>query len=273
MTRPLPTLGAALCIPDLAAHRDWLIAGQRDLELQDFIETDLLDGDWRDAVAAAHDLLGTYPGRLGIHGPFWGFAIDTRDPAVRSVVQHRLMQGLDVCAALRATHMVVHSPFTTWDSNNLPLYPTARADKIARTMATLNDAVHRAEDLGVTLVIENIEDKDPIDRVELARAFNSPAVAVSLDTGHAHYAHGTTGAPPVDYFVTAAGAHLAHVHIQDADGHADRHWAPGKGNVNWHAVFAALAAAPANPRLVLELNDARQIRAGADHLIGLGLAK
>ena len=46
------------------------------------------------------------------------------------------------------------------------------------------------------LVVANIEDKDPMDRVTLARSFGSPAVKVSVDTGHANYAHGSTGAPP-----------------------------------------------------------------------------
>ncbi|TGQ48799.1 sugar phosphate isomerase/epimerase, partial [Mesorhizobium sp. M1C.F.Ca.ET.212.01.1.1] len=77
---------------------------------------------------------------------------------------------------------------------------------------TLRDAVKRAEDIGCTMVLENIEDKDPHIRVALADSFKSPAVAVSIDTGHAYYAHGSTGAPPVDYFVHAAGNRLQHVH-------------------------------------------------------------
>jgi sugar phosphate isomerase/epimerase len=79
------------------------------------------------------------------------------------------MQGLDVCAHLQATQMVIHSPFTTWDYNNLDLYPEARAAVVERAHATLQGVVRRAEDLGVVLVIENIEDKDPHARVELAR--------------------------------------------------------------------------------------------------------
>ena len=63
---------------------------------------------------------------------------------------------------------------------------------------------------------------------------------LSIDTGHANYAHGSTGGPPVDYFVHAAGDMLHHVHLQDTDGYADRHWNPGEGNVSWPAVFRAL---------------------------------
>jgi hypothetical protein len=66
-----------------------------------------------------------------------------------------------------------------------------------------------------------------LDRLDLARSFDSAAVKLSIDTGHAHNAHCDQGAVPVDYFVVAAGEWLAHVHLQDTDGFADRHWAPG----------------------------------------------
>jgi sugar phosphate isomerase/epimerase len=66
---------------------------------------------------------------------------------------------------------------------------------------------------------------------------------------------------------------LAHVHLQDADGYADRHWAPGKGTIHWHAVFAALKQIDAKPRLVLELADHRQIRDAANWLIAQGLGR
>ena len=273
MNRPLPLIGAALYIHDLEELAPWLIEGHRDVEIQDFFMVELLEGDWQAAVDHARRLLDGHTGRKGIHGPFWGWSVATPDPDVRAVVQKRLRQGLDACAALGATQMVVHSPYTTWNYNNLDKDFGARTRMIEYCHASMGDAVRQAEDHGITLVLENIEDKDPVDRLHLANSFNSPAVAVSIDTGHAHYAHGTTGAPPVDYYVLAAGERLAHVHVQDADGYADRHWAPGKGTVNWNAVFAALATLPQEPHLVLELADNSQLRQGADWLIAQGLAR
>jgi sugar phosphate isomerase/epimerase len=133
--------------------------------------------------------------------------------------------------------------------------------------------VRRAEALGVTLVIENIEDKDPMDRVTLARSFGSDAVKVSVDTGHANYAHGSTGAPPPDFFIGAAGGLLDHVHIQDTDGYADRHWVPGEGNIRWPTVFAAIAGTGTRARLMIEIRDKARIREAADFLARAGLAR
>ncbi|MDQ9782790.1 hypothetical protein RF094_08785, partial [Serratia marcescens] len=90
---------------------------------------------------------------------------------------------------------------------------------------------------------------------------------------HANYAHHSTGAPPVDYYVDAAGDMLTHVHLQDTDGYADRHWAPGEGNIRWIGVFRALAKLSSNPRLILELRNHEHVKAGAAYLASLGVAQ
>lgn len=275
MTQPpsLPVLGAALPLDGLRRHRDWILDKQRDLEIQDFFWAEVLNSDWTPLADSIRKELDGYRGRLGIHGPFWGFTIDSLDPDVRDVVRKRMMQGLDVCAALGATQMVIHSPYTTWDANNLDSLPGEAERTVQRVHDTLHAAVRRAEDMGVVLAIENIEDKDPHQRVALARSFDSPAVRVSVDTGHANYAHGSTGAPPVDFYVTAAGEMLNHVHLQDTDGHADRHWNPGEGNIAWRAVFQALGRIRSNPRLILEVRNKDTLLAGAAYLESLGVAQ
>ena len=269
----LPLLGAAMPLDALEAHRDWIIADQRDLELQDFITADVLNGDWRPLVHRARTLLDGYAGRLGIHGPFWGLSLANPDPDMRALVTRRMEQGLEICEAVGATQMVIHSPYSTWMHHNLDGVPNARQNVVDLVHATLDPIISRAEAANVTMVLENIEDKDPDARCDLARSFDSSAVKVSIDTGHAHYAHGSTGAPPVDYFVHRAGDLLEHIHIQDADGYADRHWAVGRGTVNWHAVFTAIAKLESEPRLIMEIRDKAGIVPSAEYLSSLQLAR
>jgi sugar phosphate isomerase/epimerase len=268
-----PLIGACLPVRALRGHLDWLLDEQRDLEIQSFHEGSVLNGDWRSLVAEARDLLQDHRGRLGIHGPFRGFSIATQDEDVRAVVAKRMDQALDVAAALGATQVVIHSPFTTWDANNLDKEVAGREGVIGCVHACIGPAVKRAEALGVTFVIENIEDKNPADRRALAESFCSPAVKLSVDTGHAYYAHASTGAPPVDYFVLAAEGMLDHVHLQDADGHADRHWRPGVGTMRWEALFDALARIGGAPRLVLEMRDPADVLPGWTWLEALGVAR
>ena len=114
-----------------------------------------MNGDWRSQADAARRLLEGYTGRLGIHGPFWGFSIATKDPDVRNVVRQRLEQGLDVCEALGATQMVIHSPYTTWDYNNLANVSGSTALLAECVHDCIASAVRRAESQGVVLVMEN----------------------------------------------------------------------------------------------------------------------
>ncbi|RMH49133.1 MAG: sugar phosphate isomerase/epimerase [Alphaproteobacteria bacterium] len=272
MAEPL-VIGASLTVDGLGRWRDWLWEVDRDLELQSFHAAAVLDGDWRPLADRARALLAGYRGRIGIHGPFLGFTIHSADPAVRAVAARRIDQGLDVCAHLGATQMVIHSPYTTWDSENLDNYPATRARVIEAVHATLGRAVQRAGTLGVEIVIENISDSQPMDRLILAESFGAAAVAVSLDTGHAHWAHRRLGAPAVDRHVQMVARRLRHVHLQDSDGAADRHWCPGEGSVPWAAVLRALVALPHRPRLVMELRDDAQLKAGLAHLAATGLAR
>ena len=255
MTQTPPVIGACLPVEEIPNYRDWLFDKDRDLEIQSFTQAAVLDGDWRPLAEEAVRLLDGHKGRRGIHGPFWGLSLSSPDPEIQRVVSDRILQGLEVCEALGATQMVLHSPFTHWTVNNFPRYDAWRNGVWDSMTKTLKIGVKRAEDLGVTIVLENIEDPDPSDRVAFVRDYASPALRVSIDTGHAECARGMHGAPPVDYFVRAAADTLHHVHLQDCDGYADRHWAPGQGTIRWHSVFRALSDIDAHPHLVLELRD------------------
>lgn len=270
MTLPLP--GAALSLDMLALNRDWVLADARDVELQSFALAQVLDGDMGPLIDRARGLLDGHAGRRGLHGPFMGFAIDCPDPDIVAVIRRRMLACLSACARLGADQMVIHSPLTAWDHAGQQAEPARAVIQVERVRHVLAPVIARAEDQGVTLVIENVEDIDPAHRVRLAAALDSPAVAVSLDTGHALFAQRMWGAPAPQDFVAAAGARLAHVHLQDGDGLADRHWHPGQGVIDWPAVLAALAALPGPaPRLILEVNDQRHVARGAAHLAFLGL--
>ncbi|MDN5788478.1 sugar phosphate isomerase/epimerase [Pseudorhodobacter sp.] len=268
-----PVLGAALTLDMLELHRGWMLAAPRDLELQSFCLPHVLNGDLSVPIARAKKLIDGLEGRIGIHGPYVGFSIDTADPDVAVIVQKRMLKALEVCEALMADQMVIHSPITSWDHGNQMASAHDAMIQIERVRFTLGPVLKRAEDTGVGLVLENIEDIDPAARCRMVDALNSPALKVSLDTGHAQYAHVTTAAPPVDAYVMAAGKRLDHVHLQDSDGFADRHWHPGDGPLNWRAIFTALHALPKMPRLILEVNDLRHVRRGAENLAALGLAE
>lgn len=269
----LPKLGAALRTRDLEGNnelRAFLFDEVRDIEVQDFINPKTIRDGWMEAADKAKTLLDGHQGRLGIHGPFIGFNIDVEEPEIRAIAQQRLLNGVMATARLagpeRAPHMVVHSPFTTWNWYNLDTSRNRRQEKLESIRATLGPAIERARSEGVAIVIENVEDMAPDDRRDVADAIAPDVLSVSIDTGHAHYAHRATGAPPVDVFIRRAGARLGHIHLQDGDGYADRHWRIGEGDIAWAEVFRAIGDTGVSPRLILEMKRASDILPSATWL-------
>lgn len=251
--KPMPRLGVAVEYHYFETLGDWIFEHNRAVEIQDFAMSVLQASDTKSLVEKYSKLLSGYMGDIGIHGPFIGFDIASGDAEIRAVVKKRLLQGLDVAEALNATHMVIHSPFNQWLTQNTWNFEWLRPQIFESALDLLAPAVKRAEDIGCMLVLENINDVVPSDRRMLAEAVDSPNFKLSVDTGHAHLVHGSNGAPPVDYFLKDAGEMLAHVHLQDADGYADRHWIPGEASILWTSVFDAIAAMEKQPRLIIEV--------------------
>ena len=268
----LPVVGAQLTVLDLDRHRDWLFEKNRDLELPEFALADILRNP-DTFIDMAKSKLDGWHGRLGIHGPFSGFELHTGDKDIQAIVQTRLDQALDVCEKLGAVQMVIHSPFDPWDRDNMDGRAKGRETRAAAIVKTLKPALKRAENQGVTMVLENIKDCEPHDRMMVVEAADSPALRLSVDTGHAHWAHTIQGAPPADRFISLAGNKLGHVHLQDTDGYADRHWHLGAGNIPWHGVMEAIAGTKANPHLIVEINDFDRVVESVAYLEALGLAQ
>ncbi|WP_299046919.1 sugar phosphate isomerase/epimerase family protein [uncultured Tateyamaria sp.] len=264
-------IGACLAPHEIAEHRDWLFDADRDIELQGFSSYTDLTTEFEDRIAAAKTALKGFGGRLGLHGPFEGLDMDNKDAQVRPIITARYLKALDAADRLGARQMVLHSPYTRWYAWNRLNKPNYWESKLARIHDVMMPVVKAAETAGITLVIENIFDVDPATRRAMVDSFDSDAIALSIDTGHAHLARRMSGAPPVDYFVRDAGDQLQHVHLQDLDGHADRHWAPGEGEIHWAEVFRAVSDCRSEPHLVLELRRKSDIPKGFAYLKGLGL--
>lgn len=264
-------IGACLLVAEIPDHRDWLFDADRDIELQDFLTSEVLTGDWQSLASQAKSMLAGHAGRIGIHGPFEGLDIDNKDPELRPIITNRFLRALEAAERVGACQMVVHSPYTAWYQNNLLATPGYANNKLERIHEVLEPVVLRAEETGICLVIENIQDVNPATRREMVESFNSDAIKLSIDTGHAQLARRSSGAPPVDYFVRDAADLLAHVHLQDVDGFADRHWAPGEGEIEWEGVFRALSECNSAPHLVLELRNKNDIAKGFTWLKDRGL--
>jgi len=269
----LPLLGTAVTLNSFPQLRDWICGPGRAIEIQDFCAIGVLEQDHSGMISAWKALLQGHNGPRALHGPFFGLDIAAPDKDIRAVVQNRMFQGLAAVEALGADLMVIHSPFTHWDQLNRTNYPNVYPSIMACAADCLAPVLERAADIGCTLVLENCDDTDPAARVDLVRQIGHGNLMVSIDTGHADICHGRYDAPHVVDFIAAAAGHLGHVHLQDVDGYADRHWHPGDGRIAWRPVFDALAKLSENPRLTLEVrSDLDRLPATVARLEAMGLA-
>lgn len=268
----LPVIGAAMETASLPQYVDWLADKQRPLEIQDPCDHAVLDGDWTPAVREARALLNRhgYSGRLGIHAAWSGLDFSSTDPLINAVIARRHRQSLDYGAELGATHMVLHSPFIWFGNVHTNYMPRSeRQWMIDIAHSVLTPLLPSAERLGCAFVFEVCSDLHVVPLLDLVRSFDSPLVRLSIDTGHA-YVMQQSGGPTPEQWVYEGGELLEHVHIQDVDGQADRHWTIGKGNINWYAFFKALRETGSNPRLILEIDE---IYPSAEWLTAQGLVQ
>ena len=109
-----PILDVALPLDDQKTHRAWILEKLRDLELQDFFSVKVFNTDWKPLVAAIKRQLDGYTGRLGIHGPFWGVSIGTKDPDVGSPSGTRHRNTLAGRCSNQSVRALMAQPSLIW---------------------------------------------------------------------------------------------------------------------------------------------------------------
>ena len=121
---------------------------------------------------------------------------------------------------------------------------------------------------GVRLALENIPrgyTNEPDRLVTLMEDLDEPNVGVVIDTGHRNM----SGDPPTT--LRAIGKHLITLHLHDNHGEADEHLLPGRGNINWQQVSAALGDINYNGAFMYEISrpeDVSELAANAAWIQG-----
>ena len=248
-------IGAAITINNMNLVIEWLCNENRPLEIQDFTHPNILTDDVSSILKAYQKKLKSHNGIRGLHGPFFGLDLGNPEKAFQNIISDRLLKVLEICEQINAQYLVIHSPFSDWMKLNRLQYPIVQPNTIKCMGDILYAPLQRASEIGCTLVLENCDDTDPNMRMEAIRDIDHANLKLSVDTGHAQLVHCNYRAPAVVDFISAAEDRLAHVHLQDVDGYADRHWHPGEGIISWQAVMDELRKSSSNPHLIIEIRQ------------------
>jgi sugar phosphate isomerase/epimerase len=206
------------------------------------------------------------------HMPF-GADLDLNCPneAKRAMMIAKLKLVLEICAYMKTDTIAIHV------GNNHYEAASKIADEIhiARMKDALSRLLPTAEELGITLCIENIWfSVNTPDVLNLIKAeFPTPALGFCYDSGHANIMDSgrlfTEGeaysrwnaigikTPPWEDAVAKLERMLPDVvncHLHDNYGNKDQHDLPGKGNVKWDKIIPLLRQAPRLQAIQCEVN-------------------
>ena len=192
---------------------------------------------------------------LSIHFIHRGVAPASHDQVRRDRHLKELEETLEIARDIGAKVVVVHpGPVDCPDVAPGGDIEEVRSEATVNLKDFLSAVVPKAEAEGVVLGLENLHHgpgqviQSYGELRDLVKSLGSPAVQITLDTGHAYLSDGLTGA-----FETFA-PFLRHIHIHDSDGQQD-HLELGLGGVDFNEWMDALRPYPFS--LVMETrNDA-----------------
>lgn len=190
--------------------------------------------------------------RATVHASIHDTNLASLNPHIARAALEDLIATLELAADIGAEVVVAHPGRVPSEYHRDPgALPRAR-EVLHRN---LEQILPRAEELGVTLAIENKQrgsNRDliltPEEHLELLERF--PGLKACLDFGHLH----TLGLDPAE-FARALGKKLVHVHIHDNRGQSDEHLPLGKGTLEWRRCLRALEGIGFSGRIILEIPD------------------
>ena len=175
---------------------------------------------------------------VSLHAPFSGLDISSSDEDVRTVSVASTKRSVEFCREMACPQLVIHLSAS-------PGVKTKTSLEKARTFAieSLDEITDYAHMNSVEILIENMVihpnhlrmGSQVQELLELVRQFQERRVGICIDTGHSLL---NKQDPSED--IRQAGRHLRALHINDNDGIMDSHLVPGRGIIDWPAVYNAL---------------------------------
>jgi sugar phosphate isomerase/epimerase len=219
------------------------------VEIGDFADPDLLEGDWRGRLEELRPLLEQIPGERILHGPRSDLNPGLRDRALVAFCRERYLRALDVAAEAGAGAVVFHAGYN-------PLIRAPGFDRrwVGRSAEFWRGVAAEAGPLGLQVLLENAWEPTPQLLCELLDAVDSPAVWACFDVGHAN----VYSRRPAGEWLDTLGGRLRLVHLHNNDGRLDSHSPLEEGTVDYGRLLPLLLLSPQPPWLVLEIQGGRQ---------------
>jgi sugar phosphate isomerase/epimerase len=242
---------------DLAGHAAVARQHGLGLELQEFSDPTVLDGDWRSLLDEYERALDGFTGLRAMHGAYIDLVSGSPDMRLVTLARERYLHNLDIGRELGVKYIDFHA-------NYLPLvdHPSYLPGWVERQVAFWSPMAEQAEQYGITLLLENMWEPDPAIISRILDRVQSPYLKACLDVGHAVL----YSRRPIEEWIAQLGEHLTYTHLHNNHGTVDEHLAFGDGVLDFQAVLDRLRTLPAPPLFILELPNLELIEDSLPYL-------
>jgi sugar phosphate isomerase/epimerase len=177
-----------------------------------------------------------------LHSPFMDLSPGGLDRKIKEVTLDRFSETIELAGILKPKTIVFHPGYEKWKFNGeVKLW-------LESSLQTWRPLVRKAEEMGLTLTIENVYEEGPEPLVALLKAIDSPRFRFCFDTGHHHVFSKT----PLSAWFEALAGYLMEVHLHDNHREMDEHLPIGEGGFDFHGFFDLLARLDLNPIYTIE---------------------
>ncbi len=206
---------------------------------------------WERRLALHQAICAAFQGPIAIHGPFVGMEYGHVDHLIRDAVNRRLDMTFDAATKLNASRVVLHSGYSP--INDLFKLQDAW---LKRSVGFWQREIRRWADASIEIVLENDTDKSPDLLVRLVDEVDDPFLGLCLDIRHVHVFSELDAVA----WLRRMAHRLVHIHLHDNDRTGDRHWAIGRGTIDFEPFYAALVAHVPHVTVALEVEDDMEVK-------------
>jgi len=177
-------------------------------------------------------------------GLLWRYPLTSPDPKVREKALEIVERELEACSLLGAEVLLVVPGLVTEDVTYDEAYRVSQS--------SLKVLARKAEEVGVTIGVENVCNNFLLSPMEMARFIDelgSERIGAYLDVGNVLACR--QGFP--QHWVQILGKRVKRVHVKDYDTRSGTVTYPPQGDVNWPSVIRALRGTGYRGYLTAEL--------------------
>jgi len=182
---------------------------------------------------------------ITLHGPFMDLSPGGVDRKIKEVTSDRFLKTIELAYFFKPKMIILHPGYEKWKfDGNVKLW-------LESSLQTWRPLVKKAEELGLTLAIENVFEETPDSLAILLNEIDSPHFRFCFDTGHHHLFSKT----PLSIWFEVLGRYLCEVHLHDNHREMDEHLPVGEGNIDFDGFFHLLSQFGLNPIYTIEPHE------------------